>query len=292
MSTRKGLGRAFVAIAVVSLLGVTGAWALAAPTEGPGRTAAQGTPEPLTPPASPISFEIPDDEPSHAAAERPDERAEPRPRSKTVVEESSPEPRRHLLAAIEQDMPITATPGGNRVVGEMPAVSPYLGTQHIAWVLEQSEDGRFGLVTVPYSAPVRTGWIRLDGVRLSRTAYSVQADLSEHSITVKRFEDTIMRIPAATGAAGSPTPPGRYFVVDRVAIPEGGSFGTYAFGLSGIQPNLPDGWQGGNQLAIHGTSDPGSIGTSASAGCLRVSEGALERLKPVLRFGTPVIVEP
>ena len=98
--------------------------------------------------------------------------------------------------------------------------------------------------------------------------------------------------PTATGAPVSPTPPGEYFVTDRIPFPSGGSLGTFAFGISGIQPNLPPGWSGGNQLAIHGTNDPSSIGTSASAGCMRVSEQALDRLLPLLQLGTPVIVEP
>jgi lipoprotein-anchoring transpeptidase ErfK/SrfK len=80
-------------------------------------------------------------------------------------------------------------------------------------------------------------------------------------------------------------------ISDRVAFPGGGVLGTYAFGLSGIQPNLPPGWSGGNQLAIHGTNDPSSIGRSASAGCLRVAERVLDRLKRVLRVGTPVVLQ-
>jgi hypothetical protein len=77
-------------------------------------------------------------------------------------------------------------------------------------------------------------------------------------------------------------------VSDRVAFPGGGVLGTYAFGLSGIQPNLPPGWSGGNQLAIHGTNDPSSIGRSVGAGC-RCRTG-LDRLKRLLRIGTPVFV--
>jgi L,D-transpeptidase catalytic domain len=199
-------------------------------------------------------------------------------------------PRRHLLAAIEQDMPITARPGSGRTIGEMSAGSRFFGTPHQAWILNRTKNGRFGKVAVPYSARRATGWIRLGGLEVSRTAYSVRIDLSEHRIVVKRLDQTIMRFPAATGAPGSPTPPGRYFVTDRVPIPQGGSFGTFAFGLSGIQPNLPAGWDGGDQLAIHGTNDPGSIGTSASAGCLRVSERALDRLEPILHLGTPVVI--
>ena len=45
---------------------------------------------------------------------------------------------------------------------------------------------------------------------------------------------------------------GRYFVTDRVPVYVGSPYGSFAFGLSGIQPNLPAGWSGGDQLAIHG----------------------------------------
>ncbi len=53
------------------------------------------------------------------------------------------------------------------------------------------------------------------------------------------------RAPAATGAPSTPTPVGRYFVSDRVPFPAGSTYGTFAFGLSGIQTHLPAGWTGG-----------------------------------------------
>jgi lipoprotein-anchoring transpeptidase ErfK/SrfK len=119
----------------------------------------------------------------------------------------------------------------------------------------------------------------------------VHADLSERRITVTKFDRVLFSMPAAIGSAGSPTPPGEYFVTDRIAF-SGGYLGTFAFGISGIQPRLPAGWSGGDQLAIHGTNAPSTIGTPASAGCLRVSERSLDRLKPLLRLGTPVIIAP
>ena len=145
---------------------------------------------------------------------------------------------------------------------------------------------------IPYQWPRREGWIPLRGLARTRTHVEVHVDLSEHHITVSKFGHTMFGFSAATGAPISPTPPGEYFVTDRIPFPSGGSLGTFAFGISGIQPKLPPGWSGGNQLAIHGTSDPSSIGTSASAGCMRVSEQALDRLLPLLQLGTPVIVEP
>jgi hypothetical protein len=272
---RLGLGRLFVAVSAISLLSVAGGWAFGAPDPSPAN-GAEYVPAVMRVPAEPVL--------------KPDRAASLLERQATAPTNTK-EPRRHLIAAIERDMRITARPGGRKVIGRMPAGSRYYGVQHRAWILDRAKNGRFGKVAAPYSGNRGTGWIRLAGLDLSHTAYSVRADLSSHRIKVMRFEKTIMRIPSATGAPGSPTPPGRYFVTDRVPIPGGGSFGTFAFGISGIQTNLPAGWSGGDQLAIHGTNDPGSIGTSASAGCLRVSSKALERLKPLLGFGTPVTIK-
>jgi lipoprotein-anchoring transpeptidase ErfK/SrfK len=98
---------------------------------------------------------------------------------------------------------------------------------------------------------------------------------------------------AAVGASDSPTPIGRFSVTDPIATGDAsGPYGWYAFGLSGHQPNLPPGWSGGDQLAIHGTNNPASLGTAASAGCLRVSAAALAILKQALRPGTPVLIHP
>ncbi|MDQ3955759.1 MAG: L,D-transpeptidase [Actinomycetota bacterium] len=214
-------------------------------------------------------------------------------RKPTVVEaDDKPRPRPTLVVDIPGDLPITARPGSGRVIGTMPGGSRYYDEPLKAVVFERSGNGRFGRVSIPYSGSRTTGWIRIQGLGLSSTPYGVHADLSEHTVTVTRLGKVVMRFPAATGAAASPTPVGDYFVTDRVAIVPSNSFGSYAFGLSGIQTNLPAGWSGGDQLAIHGTQDPSSIGTSASAGCLRVTERALDRLKPLLQLGTPVTVTP
>ena len=172
----------------------------------------------------------------------------------------------------------------------MPSGSRYYHTPSVAWVLEVSDNGRYGRVPIPYVSKPRTGWISLRGLRRSHTPYSVVADLSAHRLTVQKLDRVLFRVPMATGAPWSPTPPGRYFVTDRVPFAPGGPLGAFAFGISGIQPRLPMGWQGGNQLAIHGTSNPASIGRSASAGCLRVARTVLERLKRILKLGTPVVI--
>ncbi|HCP61410.1 MAG TPA: hypothetical protein DIU14_02930 [Actinobacteria bacterium] len=58
-------------------------------------------------------------------------------------------------------------------------------------------------------------------------------------------------------------------------------------------PDAPAaGWGGGNQIAIHGTNDPGSIGRGSSAGCIHVAAGPLQQLIPLLQPGTPIVITP
>jgi len=190
-------------------------------------------------------------------------------------------------------MTLRARPDADaRAIGTMPSSSKYYHVPIVAWVEEVSANGRWGRVEIPYAWPRRDGWILIAGLQRTSTGVSVDVDLSQHRITVTRFGHRLLSAPAATGAPSSPTPPGHYFVTDRVPFPAGSSLGAFAFGISGIQPRLPAGWSGGNQLAIHGTNDPGSIGSSGSAGCVRVGSTTLSRLLPLLRLGTPVVIHP
>jgi lipoprotein-anchoring transpeptidase ErfK/SrfK len=192
---------------------------------------------------------------------------------------------------VPRTLPAFARPrAGAARIGVVPAGSKYYGFPIVAWVEEVSADGRWGRVELPYAWPRREGWIRISGLRRDQTRVRVEVDLSAHTVTVRKWGRVLFRAPGATGAPSSPTPAGEYFVTDLVAFSAGGYLGSFAFGISGIQPRLPAGWSGGDQLAIHGTNNPSSIGRSVSAGCVRVSEATLDRLRTLLRYGTPVIV--
>ncbi len=197
----------------------------------------------------------------------------------------------HVLVHVPHSLPALARPwAGATQVGVVPAGSKYYGIPIVAWLEEVSANGRWGLVELPYTWPRREGWIRIKGLSRDTTRVQVEVDLSQHMVIVRKFGKVLFRAPGATGASYSPTPVGEYFVTDRVPFGAGSALGSFAFGISGIQPRLPAGWSGGNQLAIHGTNNPSSIGRSVSAGCVRVSETTLDRLMPLLAYGTPVIV--
>ncbi len=198
---------------------------------------------------------------------------------------------RFLLVSAPHGATVRSSPGG-ATVAHLPAATR-LGAPTWLWVLRTTANRRWGRVELPLKPNGRTGWINLRGLRTVRTSTWIRASLHARRIWLMHGSRPRASFSAAIGAVTTPTPIGRFSVTDSLATGDpSGPFGWYAFGLSGDQPHLPPNWSGGDQLAIHGTDDPTSIGTAASHGCLRVSPQALARLRPALHLGTPVVIMP
>jgi lipoprotein-anchoring transpeptidase ErfK/SrfK len=165
--------------------------------------------------------------------------------------------------------------GATRVLSVAARRGPWLGV-----VATELPNGRLAWVNRRHAA-----------LRLRRTAYSLHADLSRHRLELRKSGRTIRRVTVAIGRPGSETPTGRFAVTDKLS---GSRYGPYygccILALSGHQPNLPAGWPGGDRLAIHGTDSPGTIGTPASAGCLRAPDRDLRVLMRRVPLGTPVFI--
>lgn len=153
--------------------------------------------------------------------------------------------------------------------------------------------GRWLGVTTPDLPNGALGWVdgRSPSIRIARTRWSIEADVSRRTVTLLRSGRPVRRLRVAVGRPGSPTPTGRFAITDKLS---GGGYGPYygccILALSATQPNTPPGWTGGNRMAIHGTSDPGSIGAAASAGCLRAADSDLQVLMRSVPTGTPVVI--
>jgi hypothetical protein len=198
---------------------------------------------------------------------------------------------RILLVSAPHGATVRSSPGG-ATVAHLPAATP-LGAPTWLWVLRTTTNRRWGRVVLPLKPNGRTGWIYLHGLRTIHTSTWIRASLHDRRIWLMHGSRPLASFSAAVGAVTTPTPAGRFSVTDSLATGDpSGPFGWYAFGLSGHQPHLPPNWSGGDQLAIHGTNDPASIGTAASHGCLRVSPRALARLRLALHLGSPVVIMP
>jgi hypothetical protein len=198
---------------------------------------------------------------------------------------------RFLLVPVPRGATVRSSPGG-ATVAHLPAATP-LGAPTWLWVLRTTTNRRWGRVVLPLKPNGRTGWINLHRLRTVHTSTWIRASLHQRRIWLMHGSRPLASFSAAIGAVTTPTPAGRFSVTDSLTTGDpSGPFGWYAFGLSGHQPHLPPNWSGGDQLAIHGTDDPASIGTAASHGCLRVSPQALARLRPALHLGTPVVIMP
>jgi lipoprotein-anchoring transpeptidase ErfK/SrfK len=132
--------------------------------------------------------------------------------------------------------------------------------------------------------------VPLSALELHWTRVRLDVDLSRLRLAVLRGRQVLGAFPIAAGMPVTPTPTGLFSVTDRVSFAQPGTYGSFALGLSARQRHLLAGWQGGDQVAIHGTENPASIGSRASLGCIRVSETALRLLRRVVPLGAPVLI--
>ncbi|HEY8583749.1 MAG TPA: L,D-transpeptidase, partial [Capillimicrobium sp.] len=116
----------------------------------------------------------------------------------------------------------------------------------------------------------------------------LHVDLSERRLVVRRDGRVALRATVAVGAPGTSTPTGRFAVTDGLLPAAGSPYGCCILALSGRQTNIPQGWSGGDRLAVHGTTAPETIGTAASNGCLRASESDMQRLLGIAQLGSIV----
>ncbi len=118
----------------------------------------------------------------------------------------------------------------------------------------------------PAAAAPQEKWIHIDLVKKALTLY-------EGTLVVKTYA-------IASGTADNPSPIGTWRVVNRFSSKMSG-FGTRFLGL-----NVPWG-----QFGIHGTNKPGSIGTNASHGCIRMYVKSAEELYRLVPNGAKVVIE-
>jgi lipoprotein-anchoring transpeptidase ErfK/SrfK len=101
---------------------------------------------------------------------------------------------------------------------------------------------------------------------------------------------TVLSVLVGTGAPGTPTPHGHFYVTDRIRPPDpAGAYGPFALGLPAHSPRLQSFGDGDAQIGVHGTNEPSSVGHPVTHGCIRLSERSASTLAEV-PLGTPVTI--
>lgn len=146
--------------------------------------------------------------------------------------------------------------------------------------------------------PVRpngsTAWVRTSDVTVADTRYWVNVDLTDYSLKVYDDEDMVFQTEIGVGQDEMPTPGGTYYIRELLQPPDPtGTYGPYAYGLSGFSPVL-DSFNGGDAvIGIHGTDNPASIGETVSHGCIRMPNDSITEIvtQVGLPLGTPVYID-
>jgi lipoprotein-anchoring transpeptidase ErfK/SrfK len=193
-----------------------------------------------------------------------------------------------LTVRVTRPVRLRATPGGPVVGGILPTTEFRSAT--ILPVVAQ-RDGWLGVISreLPNG---RIGWIAANtGLVAYRTRWSVAASLSKREVVVRYAGRVTQRFRVAIGSPSTPTPMGRFAVTDKLLTEDPSSpYGCCILALSAQQPNTPQGWGGGDRVAIHSTNLPETIGSAASLGCLRAPAEEARRLVRTVPLGTLVTI--
>jgi lipoprotein-anchoring transpeptidase ErfK/SrfK len=146
--------------------------------------------------------------------------------------------------------------------------------------------------------PVRpngsSGWVDAEDVTVTAVPYKIKVGINAHRLQVFRDDEVILDAPVGVGRGEVPTPGGIYYLKELLAPPNpGGSYGPYAYGLSGFS-NVLQSFNGGTGvIGIHGTNEPEKVGTDVSHGCIRLENSNIVRMVEEigLPLGTPVEID-
>lgn len=120
----------------------------------------------------------------------------------------------------------------------------------------------------------------VDNEKVNTKEYIIFIDANELTLSLldKYTKEVKKKYPIAIGKKETPSPIGQWQIVSKAL--KDGPFGGYWLGL-----NAP--W---DTFGIHGTSNPSSIGTMASNGCIRMYNYDIKEVFDTVNYDTQVIV--
>lgn len=158
---------------------------------------------------------------------------------------------------------------------------------------EAQADQEWLEVLLPVRPNGTTGWIPADDVTLYQNRFRIEIDVSDHALTLRERDQTVFTTKVGIGTGDTPTPIGSFYTTVLYDVPDpNGPYGPYAFALSGFSEVLTTFNGGEGLIGIHGTNDPGSLGTDVSHGCIRLPNDLITQMADLVPLGTPVTIVP
>lgn len=146
-------------------------------------------------------------------------------------------------------------------------------------------------VRLPGRPNGHSGWIATVRTRLIATEWHISVALSARRVTVYRNGRAKRRFRAVVGKPSTPTPRGRFFVEEALALSPGDAGGPFALATSARSRVLHEFDGGPGQVALHGTDNlPGALGTAVSHGCIRLGAHAIAWLARHVGSGVPLTI--
>jgi lipoprotein-anchoring transpeptidase ErfK/SrfK len=156
--------------------------------------------------------------------------------------------------------------------------------------LVRATKGEWVRVFLPTRPNGSQGWVKRRSVRMYTNGRLV-VRLRSNELRLWRGSRLLARYPVALGTRSMPTPRGLYYIVELLQPSKAnGSYGPFSFGLSAHSNVLKRFAGGDGRVGLHGTNQPGLIGSDVSHGCIRLRNGAVRRLVKILPLGTPVYI--
>lgn len=190
-----------------------------------------------------------------------------------------------LVARVDARAVLRRSPSGPAIATVGPQTE--FGARTFLAVVAQR--GHWVGVLAPQAGNGHTGWLPVRHVTLLRDPWSLEIRTAARELIVRKRGAVRLRTPVAVGRPATPTPHGRFAVSDVLIVDDAGSpYGCCALALTARQPSIPQGWGGGDRIAIHATPNLQSIGTAASLGCIRTTDRVMRRLMRTVPPGTRV----
>ncbi|MEA2444791.1 MAG: hypothetical protein QOJ12_2083 [Thermoleophilales bacterium] len=187
----------------------------------------------------------------------------------------APNPRARRIESVRARRPLT------RVRTVLPVLGDATGKDGESWVR----------VRLPGRPNGHNGWILAAKTKYTSTGWHIAVDLSSRRVTVYRDGRVARRFAALVGKRSTPTPRGRFFVEEALALSASASGGPFALATS-ARSNVLQEFEGGpGQIGIHGMNNlSGRLGSATSHGCVRLNTRAITWLAQRVGAGVPMTI--